>query len=82
MIKMKKTNTQWYPSKPDGNYYRLMDGVLMACAMDANGARDPEVVEVDYDLFASENSTIQNDGKTMTTFEYLKTILEELKRKE
>jgi len=79
---MEKTNKQWYPSKPDGNYYRLIDGVLMACAMNADGARDTEVVEVDPDPFTLDTSPIRVDGKTVTTAKYLTANMEELNNKE
>jgi len=79
---MKKTNKQWYPSKPDANYYRLVDGVLLACAMNADGTRDPEVVEVDPDMFTLDTRPIQIDSKTVTTAKYLTAIMEELNNKE
>lgn len=79
---MKKTNNCWYPSKQDGNYYRLVDGVLMSCPMDKDGSRDPEIVEVELNLFVDDQSVVRNNGEPIPTFEYLKSIEKDLKQKE
>jgi hypothetical protein len=79
---MSKTNKFWYPSEQDGNYYRLIDGVLISSPMNADGSRDTEEVEVDFDLLKFEREKFEKDGKMLTTVEYLRAIEEELKGKE
>lgn len=45
-----KTNAQWYPYKEHGSYYRLEDGVLLQSPMMADGTRDEEECEVDWQM--------------------------------
>jgi hypothetical protein len=80
--KMNKTNKNWYPYQQDGNYYRLVDGVLISSPMNADGSRDSEEVEVDFDMLAFEKVNYQKDGKIMSTVQYLRAIEEELMSKE
>jgi hypothetical protein len=79
---MSKTNKNWYPSEQDGNYYRLMDGVLVSSPMNTDGSRSIEEVEVDFDLLKLDTERFEKDGKTLTTVKYLKAIEEELKSKD
>jgi hypothetical protein len=79
---MNKTNKHWYPSDQDGNYYRLIDGVLLFSPMNADGSRDTEEGQVDFELLQFETREYEKDGQIMTTLEYLKAIEDELKSKE
>jgi hypothetical protein len=79
---MKKTNKKWYPSKQDGNYYKLVDDVLVSSPMNEDGSRDKEEVEVEFENLEYETGVYEIDGKKMTVVEYLRTIEEDLKSKE
>ena len=80
---MSKTNKHWYPYEQVGSYYRLVDGVLMFCPMNADGSRrDTEEGEVDFDSLTLEKGNYKKDSKAMTLVEYLRAIEEELKSKE
>ena len=79
---MSKTNKHWYPSPQDGNYYRLVDGELVSCAMNADGSRDTEEVDVDFDLLQYDTEKFEKDGKMLTTIEYLRAIEKDLQNKE
>ncbi len=46
-----KTNNKWYPVEKHGNYYKLIDGFLMAVPMLRGGGMDmdgnePNILEV------------------------------------
>lgn len=45
-----KTNNQWYPYPRFGSYYKLEDGELHQCAMNADGSRDENPVWVDLNF--------------------------------
>lgn len=56
-----KTNKDWYPYKDFGGYFKLENGALMQCPMNADGTpNDSEPCEVDwyealdYDIDLSE----------------------------
>lgn len=52
--KLKKTNKNWYPYKEHGSYYKLEDSTLMQCPMNADGTRDDNPCEVDWDRGVSK----------------------------
>jgi hypothetical protein len=79
---MMKTNNNWYPYEQDGNYYKLINGVLISSPMNADGSLDGEEAEVDFAAFENDQEKFEKDGKVMTTTEYLRSIEEELKCKE
>jgi hypothetical protein len=78
---MKKTNKKWYPSEQDGNYYKLVNDVLVSSPMNEDGSRDKEEVEVEFENLEYETGVYEIAGKKMTVVEYLRTIEEELKSK-
>lgn len=42
-----KTNKDWYPYDVYGGYFKLENGVLMSCPMNADGSRDNSPYEVE-----------------------------------
>ncbi len=79
---MKKTNKQWYPYEQVGNFFKLVDDVLISSPMNADGSRDTEEVEVEFENLELEPGEYEKDGVKMTFIKYLRAIQEELKRKE
>ncbi len=44
-----KTNESWYPYKELGTFFKLENGVLMGCPMNADGTRDDTSFDVDWE---------------------------------
>ena len=43
-----KTNKHWYPFEELRGYFKLEDGKLMGCPMNADGTREDNASEVDW----------------------------------
>jgi len=65
-----KTNSEWYPYKEYGSYFKLEDGVLLQCPMNGDGTRDDTPCEVDWYYGVSDEEKPQ-----------LKQIVKELEKK-
>ncbi len=44
-----KTNESWYPYKELGTYFKLENGVLVGCPMNADGTRDNTPFDIDWE---------------------------------
>jgi hypothetical protein len=43
-----KTNNHWYPYPEHGSYYKLDNGELMQCPMNADDSRDDSQASIDF----------------------------------
>ena len=56
--------------------------MLISSPMNADGSRDSEEVDVDFDMLSFEQGDYKKDGNIMPLVQYLKEIEEDLKSME
>lgn len=49
-----KTNESWYPYEQLGSFFKLENGVLMGCPMNADGTRDNTPFDIDWERGVEE----------------------------